>query len=728
MVVVKPSDVKAPKPTQKPVLPDPSYDPIGNILRDRNEDALIAKNKEIIRAKYNQLIDLLGNYAAIKKAFDLRGKYIPPESYFHPEILYAGGVMDAANTVAATVIEGIASALPRTASTPPNALDISNLLDSQQQVTLIRVMNDVIDQTRAYLGFRSTQVTPTTTDTSVSTSTTTETPTVRLPQTVNIPQEILRPLRPQRLVRIRTRDLQTNLKPIDEVKYNTTLDTAAEEEPSEQDWNKPVKKFRDDYIQSIFTEGDYEGYRAPSTSSSSSSRVPTPTPILDLTGFDNPKGKPSLEHKEEPKYYDPTQTNKKVASQTLSVLNTILTDSRDLVRIKRTDKTRTTTEIKALIKNTWRDNTQLQKRVLGLLNLYGITVKSSRYLKGEVQKVVEKLIEMNTQMLNNFMNDLIKILENDSRNKLTFLFEPVTTDSGTLAVEGPEQLLNNVDFDNPALRQNFIDALKKALGDIDTRVAIQWFDALVKEIRQISFENFKNTTEYKSREWGLQLLDDGIESKLKQLIYNRSKRPIIKFDIDKIKKLVKIFMDALREPPSISGFQEIVNNPILTRVVDEVRANNIAIDTPFTQVDFDTATEEFDEMYGSESYDINTVIRTPVFEIKEVPPDISRGDEPPDPDEPNPVTEYELKVGKHKFNSNIRVIALLITLISTVTGATIKIVKTIKDEHKKDKKDDTPTSTESKQPTESKKPSPKPDSDIPVKDRPKRTKRHGDLP
>jgi hypothetical protein len=188
-------------------------------------------------------------------------------------------------------------------------------------------------------------------------------------------------------------------------------------------------------------------------------------------------------------------------------------------------------------------------------------------------------------------------------------------------------------------------------------------------------------------------------------------------------------MSALREPVSFSGVQEILNNPIFTRVVDELDTIGIDVAPLYqelpTQVDLDEATREFDEMYGSRIYR-NTVIKIGPFEIEEVPQDADiLDDEPPDPDEPNPVTEYDLTFGKHKFRANIRVIALIITLISTVTGATIKIVKTIKDEHKKDKKDDTPTSTESKQPTESKKPSPKPE-DTYV--RPKRTKRNGDLP
>jgi hypothetical protein len=79
-------------------------------------------------------------------------------------------------------------------------------------------------------------------------------------------------------------------------------------------------------------------------------------------------------------------------------------------------------------------------------------------------------------------------------------------------------------------------------------------------------------------------------------------------------------------------------------------------------------------MFGSQSYDINTVIRTPIFEIQEIPPDSDiSGDEPPDdPPVPNPVHEYDLIVGKRKFRTNIRVIALLITLISTFTGGAIK--------------------------------------------------------
>ena len=55
MVVVKPgNDLGIPKTIPKPT-PNPledyipkTYNPIENIVRDRNEDALISKNKEII--------------------------------------------------------------------------------------------------------------------------------------------------------------------------------------------------------------------------------------------------------------------------------------------------------------------------------------------------------------------------------------------------------------------------------------------------------------------------------------------------------------------------------------------------------------------------------------------------------------------------------------------------------------------------------------------------------
>ena len=125
---LKPTPTTTPKPTTTNPLEDyipKTYNPVENIVRDRNEESLISKNKEIIRAKYYQLTELLGNYDAIKKQFDMRGYYIPPESYFHPEILEAGGgIMDAATSVASTVIEGIAegiqSVFPRAAAaTPP---------------------------------------------------------------------------------------------------------------------------------------------------------------------------------------------------------------------------------------------------------------------------------------------------------------------------------------------------------------------------------------------------------------------------------------------------------------------------------------------------------------------------------------------------------------------------------------------------------------------------------
>ena len=64
MVVVKPNDKKAPDPTAKSPLPELGFDPLG--IKERQEEAQIAKNKDLIRAKYYQLKDLLGDYATIK--------------------------------------------------------------------------------------------------------------------------------------------------------------------------------------------------------------------------------------------------------------------------------------------------------------------------------------------------------------------------------------------------------------------------------------------------------------------------------------------------------------------------------------------------------------------------------------------------------------------------------------------------------------------------------------
>ena len=502
----------------------------------------------------------------------------------------------------------------------------------------------------------------------------------------------------------------------DEVKYDTEV--------------KPVRNFRDNYIKQISKE-DYSDYIPPSGASSSSSS--SSTPILDLTSFP-PKsrhGTPiDLEQTEKPEYIKPTQTNKLVASQTLSVLKAILSNSRGLSRVKRTQETRTITQIKKLITKTWNGNTLLQKHILGLLNLYGITVKSTGYRKGEVAIVVEELMRNNPQVLNTFMNELIRILENDPKNQLKFLFEPVTTDSGTLAVQGADPIFTDVDFNDPVRIQNFINALKEVLVNkkIDEKVAKQWYNALVRELERISFENYGETGEYnESRRNSLKLLNDGVKAKLNQLLYNISQNEY-KFDIDKIKKLVKIFMSALGEPVSFGGIREVVSNPIFTRVVDEFKANNIDIDTPPTQADLDEATIDFDEMFGSRIYD-NTVIKTPIFEIEEIPIDSGiPGDEPPD--EPNPVQEYEIRIRGRRFRANIRVIALLITLISTFTGGAIKIIKTIKDEHTKDKKEDTPEPTPKKEEPKPKKEEPTPKKEEPEqpKPRPKRTKRHGDLP
>ena len=95
MVVVNPASSAnlkptPPKTTPPKTTPTPNpledyipktYNPIENIVRDRNEESLISKNKEIIRSKYYDLTELLGNYDAIKKQFDMRGYYIGHSPY-----------------------------------------------------------------------------------------------------------------------------------------------------------------------------------------------------------------------------------------------------------------------------------------------------------------------------------------------------------------------------------------------------------------------------------------------------------------------------------------------------------------------------------------------------------------------------------------------------------------------------------------------------------------------
>ena len=737
MVVVKPNDKKAPDPTAKSPLPELGFDPLG--IKERQEEAQIAKNKDLIRAKYYQLKDLLGDYATIKNQFYIRGKYFPPESYFQAPV-YAGGVAEAAagvaETVAAGVLQGIATQVPRLAQELPNN---APLLDPVQQTSLLRTMSDVFYEITTY--FKNT---PSANPKNKVAPASEPAPIVNLPATVTIPPEILRPSRP---VRIRTRDLQTNLKPI------------GEEVPS-----RPLR------YTGIITKEDYSDYKKPDTSSSidisnsssSSSSRPNnistnmsesidrlfdyikPSPMQNLKpdksirqqhiddenkeiemSYSKSKGKPNLTHQEKPEYHKPTQ-DPIVASSTLSILNALLTGKRGLARIK-AEKGKTTPEnkyIKNLIRDTWKHNKPLQSHILGLLNLYGITVKS-KYMPGEVVKVVEKLMGQNAQVVNTFMNELIKILENDSRNKLKFIFEPVATDSGTLAVQGADPITTSINLRDPVLRKTVIDKLEE--GKVPEEVAAKWYDTLVETINQQNHKRFGELgyEQYeKNRENSLKLLHDNIIARLKELADSNK----LVFNNRLITELVELIFDTFKTPITLQVFQEIITTPVF-EVVSKLDPRQEA--GPIEQYDMEQANRDLQTaMFGNRIY-YDTIFRWQDLEIVKAP---NHPEQPPDdPDDPNPViTQYYWfrYKGRHWLKVNVRVLMLIISVISATPGIAYKIIKAIKDEHKKDlgipneepepEPEPEPTDTTNKEKTK-----PKKDNTYV---RPKRTKRHGELP
>ena len=146
------------------------FDPLG--IKRRKQDAEIAKNNYIIRGKYHQLEYLLGSYAAVKKQFDSRGLYLPPETFFQAEILQGGSsaeaAIDIAETVATGIVRGIASGIPALERILP--APNHGLLDIGQQVSLIRDLNDVTAQIIANPPSTTTGIPVSATTTTVDTS------------------------------------------------------------------------------------------------------------------------------------------------------------------------------------------------------------------------------------------------------------------------------------------------------------------------------------------------------------------------------------------------------------------------------------------------------------------------------------------------------------------------------------------------------------------------------
>ena len=156
----------------------------------------------------------------------------------------------------------------------------------------------------------------------------------------------------------------------------------------------------------------------------------------------------------------------------------------------------------------------------------------------------------------------------------------------------------------------------------------------------------------------------------------------------------------------------MVNNVRHRRVIAELATLDDAVLTPSTIEEFAEANRLRRAGFGNQIYDINTVIRVGDFEIEEIPMD------PPDPDDPDgppPVQLYNFRWLGRQITANIRVIALIITLITTSVGAAIKIIQAIKREHSPDEAD-TETTKEPTKTTNT-------ETDTPT-ERPKRTKRH----
>jgi hypothetical protein len=693
------------------VNPSLGFDPLG--IKRRKQNAEIDKNNDIIRGKYNKLKYTLGSYAAVKKQFDIRGLYLPPETFFQPQILMAGSPVEAgvelAETVATGIVQGIASGIPELQRLLPEPNH--GLLNIGQQVTLIRDLNDVTAQITA----NPVGIPNDTTTTGIPVSATTT--------GIPVSATVQRPARPLRDTSIITKEDYSDYKKPDTSSSSSSsssidisngipnsgiLDSMAESldsmfdylKPSPMQNVKPDKSIRQQHIDDENKE-------------------------IEMT-YSTPKRKPILAHQEKPKYHKPTQPNKLVASQTLSVLKAILSNSRGLSRIIRTQETKTITQIKTLITKTWSDNTELQKHILGLLNLYGIIIKSTGYRPGEVAKVVDELMGNNPQVLNTFMNELIRILENDSRNKLKFLFEPVATDSGTLAVQGAPPLETSVNLRDSELRKTVIDKL--TINRVPKADAIKWYDTLIEAINEqnharfaeLGYENYE-----KGREDSLKLLHHNIIEMLAKLADSNN----LVFNISLIKELANLIFTTFKTPLSQMPqvLQEIVNTPVFEAVANELIPAPEAM--TIRQPDITEAVRLLEIGIGNRIYH-DTVFSWHEFEIVKAP--TNPDDVPPDDDDPDgPLYQYYWfrYRGRRWVRVDVKRLVLIISIISSTIGIAFEIIKAIKEIHeKKESKKEKEKSKEksndidiSNEKEKSKEPDQKPS-------RPKRTKRQDELP
>jgi hypothetical protein len=400
-----------------------------------------------------------------------------------------------------------------------------------------------------------------------------------------------------------------------------------------------------------------------------------------------------------------------------------LTNSRGLARIKaqKGKQTPDNKYIKQNIREAWRDNKLLQRHVLGLLNFYGITVKS-KYMAGEVAKVVQKLMEMNPQILNTFMNELIKILENDPRNKLTFLFEPVAANSGTLAVEGAPPIYTRVNLRDSNIRQSIIDKLEKEkVPEADT---IKWYDTLIESINEQDHARYAATggeNNEKGREKSRDLLFQNIQSMLIKLETSRK----TKFSPSLIKELAELIYNTFKEPITVQTFREIITTPIYETA--DKRLDPTAEAGVPRPPDITEANRVLQAVIGYRIY-YDTVFSWKEIEIVKAPRNPDEAPPPDDPDDPNPPVQYYWirKIGRPWIKVNVRVLILIISVISASSGIAYEIIKAIKDEHTKDKPKEPDLDISNKEPEKPKEKTKEKEKDTYV--RPKRTKRHGELP
>jgi hypothetical protein len=680
------------------------WDPIGNKIRSvqaENAKAKIqAENKKKIIYAYWDLRDILGSYKAVKSEFDIRGLPFPPESYLYPDVNMAGG---------GASIPSFISGLPEVTTFVPSGTATPPLLDVNQQVELIRNLSRITYE----ISGNGTVVSP-------------HTP------RIDTPTPIARPARQAR---------QTG----------------------------------------VITEGDYAGYRPPSTSSSSSSSsssrpdniiVPILNPTLGRPNIDSDidiskeskeeskedaykrivnrqiadvrnifkdskmpeqtrqfldKQEDKQDEKQEEKqapvrrFAQPTQTLVGISTTIKRVVKSLFTAKSGLIRRVGID----ITPLQAILEKIWGHRTRLQERVLGLFNSYGIEIYKTQRKVDETQivkSIINRIMKLDPQLLNNLIIELIRIL--DQEPEIQGKIKPVTTDSSSLAVAGADLIFDTANLDDPSIRTNFINTIIANRISGSAVVAGEWFDDLLNRIKLLSHERFKNTGDYnESRILAKKLLYDNINQAINDLLNNT--KDTFYIDTEKVKKLIKIFMGALGEPVSI-GAREVVNHIRHRRVIAELATLDDSVLTPATVEEFAEANRLRREGFGNQFYDVNTVVRFGDFEIKEIP----MGDlpDPPDPDDPDPNRQNQLYIFRwlrHQVTSNIRVIALIITLITTSVGAAIKIIQAIKREHSPDE-----ANTEDTKTTDTSKDTPKDTSkttDTPIDtptDRPKRTKRH----